>query len=46
MEQEGDLNVDEVHEVIPMTEDCGVWHPQEGVFQVITPQMQQKKLIE
>ena len=28
----GDLNVDEVHEVIPMTEDCGVWHPQEGVF--------------
>lgn len=28
----GDLNVDEIHEVIPMTEDCGVWHPQEGVF--------------
>ncbi len=28
----GDLNIDEVHEVIPMTEDCGVWHPQEGVF--------------
>lgn len=28
----GDLNVDEVHEVIPITEDCGVWHPQEGVF--------------
>lgn len=27
-----DLNVDEIHEVIPMTEDCGVWHPQEGVF--------------
>jgi glutamate dehydrogenase/leucine dehydrogenase len=24
--------VDEIHEVIPMTEDCGVWHPQEGVF--------------
>lgn len=28
----GDLNVDEIHEVIPMTEDVGVWHPQEGVF--------------
>lgn len=28
----GDLNVDEIHEVIPMTEDCGLWHPQEGVF--------------
>ncbi len=28
----GDLNVDEIHEVIPITEQCGVWHPQEGVF--------------
>ncbi len=28
----GDLNVDEIHEVIPMTEACGLWHPQEGVF--------------
>lgn len=28
----GDLNVDEIHEVIPMTEACGIWHPQEGVF--------------
>ena len=28
----GDLNVDEVNEVIPITEDCGVWHPQEGIF--------------
>ncbi len=28
----GDLNVDEVVEVIPITEDVGVWHPQEGVF--------------
>ena len=26
------LKVDEIHEVIPMTEECGVWHPQEGVF--------------
>jgi glutamate dehydrogenase/leucine dehydrogenase len=28
----GDLNVDETHEVIPITEASGVWHPQEGVF--------------
>ncbi|NNE54677.1 MAG: Glu/Leu/Phe/Val dehydrogenase [Flavobacteriales bacterium] len=28
----GDLNVDEIHEVIPITEEYGVWHPQEGVF--------------
>ena len=28
----GDLNVDAGKEVIPMTEACGVWHPQEGVF--------------
>lgn len=28
----GDLNVDEIHEVIPITESCGVWHPQEGVL--------------
>ena len=28
----GDLNVDEIHDVIPLTEDSGVWHPQEGVF--------------
>ncbi|GAA0893252.1 Glu/Leu/Phe/Val dehydrogenase dimerization domain-containing protein [Fulvivirga kasyanovii] len=28
----GDLNVDEIHEVIPITENNGVWHPQEGVF--------------
>ena len=28
----GDLNVDEILEVIPITEDVGVWHPQEGVF--------------
>ena len=27
----GDLNVDEVHEVIPMTESYGLWHPQEGI---------------
>ncbi|MFD2550187.1 Glu/Leu/Phe/Val dehydrogenase dimerization domain-containing protein [Bizionia sediminis] len=29
----GDLNVDESHEVIPMTEQTGLWHPQEGVFE-------------
>jgi len=28
----GDLNVDEIHEVIPMTSVLGVLHPQEGVF--------------
>src|SRR5690554_6535957 len=28
----GDMNVDEVHEVIPITEQYGLWHPQEGVF--------------
>lgn len=27
----GDLNVDEIHEVIPMTADLGILHPQEGV---------------
>ena len=28
----GDLNVDEIHEVIPITKALGVEHPQEGVF--------------
>ena len=28
----GDLNVDEIHEVIPITNELGVEHPQEGVF--------------
>lgn len=28
----GDLNVDEISDVIPLTEESGVWHPQEGVF--------------
>lgn len=27
----GDLNVDEVKDVIPITEDYGLWHPQEGI---------------
>lgn len=27
----GDLNIDEVQEVIPITEDLGLWHPQEGI---------------
>lgn len=27
----GDLNVDEVNEVVPITESFGLWHPQEGV---------------
>ncbi|MBE7646466.1 Glu/Leu/Phe/Val dehydrogenase dimerization domain-containing protein [Tenacibaculum finnmarkense] len=28
----GDLNVDADKDVIPLTESCGVWHPQEGIF--------------
>jgi hypothetical protein len=29
----GDLNVDEIHEVIANhRRKCGIWHPQEGVF--------------
>jgi glutamate dehydrogenase/leucine dehydrogenase len=28
----GDLNIDEIHEVIPITENYGLWHPQEGVL--------------
>lgn len=27
-----DLNVDEIYEVIPITEESGVWHPKEDVF--------------
>ena len=27
----GDMNVDEIHEVIPITEAYGLWHPQEGI---------------
>ncbi len=27
----GDLNVDEISEVIPITESFGLWHPQEGI---------------
>jgi glutamate dehydrogenase/leucine dehydrogenase len=27
----GDLNVDEIHEVIPMTANLGILHPQEGI---------------
>ena len=38
----GDLNVDEIHEVIPITEDYGLWHPQEGIvngyFKATDPQ--------
>ncbi|MCH8555349.1 MAG: amino acid dehydrogenase [Schleiferiaceae bacterium] len=28
----GDLNVDEIHEVIPITQEYGILHPQEGVL--------------
>ncbi|CAN5919176.1 Glu/Leu/Phe/Val dehydrogenase dimerization domain-containing protein [soil metagenome] len=38
----GDLNVDEIQEVIPITEEYGLWHPQEGIvtghFQATDPQ--------
>lgn len=27
----GDLNVDELRDVVPITEDLGLWHPQEGI---------------
>ncbi len=27
----GDLNIDEIKDVIPITEDLGIWHPQEGI---------------
>lgn len=27
----GDLNVDEMHDVIPLTERFGLWHPQQGI---------------
>jgi len=42
----GDLNVDEIHEVIPITEEYGLWHPQEGVvtghYHATEPQKIQK----
>ena len=42
----GDLNIDEIHEVIPITEDYGLWHPQEGIvnghYQATEPQKIQK----
>ncbi|MGG9970768.1 Glu/Leu/Phe/Val dehydrogenase dimerization domain-containing protein [Ferruginibacter sp. SUN002] len=27
----GDMNVDEIDDVIPVTEEYGIWHPQEGI---------------
>lgn len=40
----GDMNVDEVHEVIPMCKEVGVLHPQEGVFNGhFSPTEEQKK---
>ena len=39
----GDLNVDEIHEEIPMTSALGVLHPQEGVFNAhFNPTSQEK----
>ncbi|WP_288811421.1 Glu/Leu/Phe/Val dehydrogenase dimerization domain-containing protein [Sphingobacterium prati] len=28
----GDLNIDEIYDVIPLTEEYGLWHPQEGIL--------------
>ena len=45
----GDLNVDEIHEVIPITEQYGLWHPQEGVvnghFNATEPEKIKKNLV-
>ena len=42
----GDLNVDEIHEVIPITINLGLEHPQEGVFNGhFKPSIEQKKTI-
>tara|TARA_B100000886_G_scaffold182811_1_gene125398 strand:+ start:1835 stop:3061 length:1227 start_codon:yes stop_codon:yes gene_type:complete len=42
----GDLNVDETHEVIPITQKLGIEHPQEGVFNgYFKPSANQKKTI-
>ena len=42
----GDLNVDEIHEVIPITLKLGIEHPQEGVFNGhFKPSAEQKKTI-
>ena len=40
----GDLNVDEIHEVIPITEKFGLWHPQEGIVNGHLTVMKEKKL--
>ncbi len=40
----GDLNVDEIHEVIPITSELGILHPQEGVLQGhFSPDKESKK---
>lgn len=42
----GDLNVDEIHEVIPMCAELGIEHPQEGVFNGhFAPTPEAKKVI-
>jgi len=41
----GDLNVDEIHEVIPMTRELGVLHPQEGIFNGhFNPSVEEKEM--
>ncbi len=40
----GDLNVDEIHEVIPITQELGIEHPQEGVLTGhFNPPVEEKK---
>lgn len=29
----GDMNIDEINEVIPITEEYGIWHPQQGIVE-------------
>ena len=42
----GDLNIDEINEVIPITLNLGVEHPQEGVFNGhFKPSSSQKKIL-
>ena len=39
----GDLNIDEIHEVIPITASLGVEHPQEGVLKAILNPIKSRK---
>lgn len=41
----GDLNIDEIQEVIPITEEFGVWHPQEGVVNGFLSPAEHEKIL-